>query len=68
MIKAQRSRSQENNRQDAIDRLDELLAKAQFKQKQRRASRPSRSSVRKRLDSKTKHGAKKSLRKDLGED
>ena len=68
VIKAQRSRSQENNRQDAIDRLDELLAKAQFKHKQRRASRPSRSSVRKRLDSKTKHGAKKSLRKDLGED
>ena len=68
VIKAQRSRSQENNRQDAIDRLDELLAEAKFKHKQRRASRPSRSSVRKRLDSKTKHGAKKSLRKDLGED
>lgn len=68
VIKAQRSRSQENNRQDAIDRLDELLAKAQFKHKRRRASRPSRSSVRKRLDSKARHGAKKSLRKDLGED
>ena len=68
MIKAQRTRSQDKNRQDALARLDELLAKAQFRQKARRASKPTRSSVRKRLDTKTQHGKKKVQRKHIPDD
>ena len=68
MIKAQRTRSQDKNRQDALARLDELLAKAQFRQKTRRASKPTRSSVRKRRDTKTQHGKKKVQRKHIPDD
>lgn len=67
-IKAQRSRSQESNRADALARLDELLVKAQYTHKPRRPSKPSRGSVRRRLDSKTRHGVKKSLRRDVPRD
>ncbi len=63
VIKAQQSRSQESNREDALRRLDELLQKAQIVQKPRKKTKPSRSSQRKRLDSKTKRGNTKSLRK-----
>ena len=52
----------------ALERLDELLAKAQYRQKQRRPSKPTRSSVRKRLDSKAQHGKKKTERKRILED
>ena len=68
VIKAQRTRSQDGNRLDALARMDELLVKAQFKQKTRRLSKPSRSSTRKRLDSKTKHGKKKVQRKHIPQD
>ena len=68
MIKAQRTRSQDKNRQDALARLDELLAKAQFRQKTRRASKPTRSSVRKRLETKTQPGKKKVQRKHIPDD
>jgi ribosome-associated protein len=68
VIKAQRTRSQDANRLDALARMDELLIKAQFKQKARRPSKPSRSSTRKRLDSKTQHGKKKVQRKHIPED
>ncbi len=68
VIKAQRTRSQDKNRQEALARLDELLAKAQYRQKQRRPSKPTRSSVRKRLDSKAQHGKKKTERKRILED
>lgn len=62
VIKAQRFRSQDKNRADALGRLDELLKKAQRKRKPRRKTKPSRSSVRKRLDSKKKQGNQKKLR------
>ncbi len=63
VIKAQQSRSQESNREDALRRLDELLQKAQIVQKIRKKTKPTRSSQRKRLDSKTRRGNTKSLRK-----
>ena len=56
VIKAQKFRSQEKNRLEGLERLDELLQKSQHVQKARRKTRPSRSSVRKRLDSKKKQG------------
>ena len=62
VIKAQSTRSQEKNRQDALDRLDEMLRAAQQVRKQRRATRPTRASVKKRLDSKNRQGHRKKLR------
>jgi len=62
VIKAQRFRTQELNREDAIKRLRDLIQKAMRKDKPRKATRPTRSSQKKRLDSKTIRGKTKSLR------
>ena len=62
VIKAQKFRSQEKNRIEGLERLDELLQKSQHVQKSRRKTRPSRSSVRNRLDSKKKQGSVKKNR------
>jgi ribosome-associated protein len=62
IIKAQRFRSQEKNRGDALDRLRDLVKTAGTRRKQRKPTRPSRSSQRKRMDSKTKRGRLKSQR------
>lgn len=64
-IKAQRSRSQEKNKLDALGRLGELLAQAQVRQKKRRPTRPGKGVVKRRLDSKTRQGRKKGLRKNV---
>ena len=63
VIKSQTSRSQECNRVDALERLDQLLIKAQKFTKPRKKTRPTKASVRKRLDAKTLRGRKKNLRK-----
>ena len=62
VIKAQRFRSQEKNKLESLARLDELLQKSQYADKPRKKTRPSRSSVRKRLDSKKKQGSVKKNR------
>jgi ribosome-associated protein len=62
VIKAQRFRSQEKNREDALDRLRELVTAAGVTRKQRRPTRPTRNSQKRRMDSKTKHGQLKSRR------
>ena len=62
VIKAQRFRTQELNREDALKRLKDLIQKATHKDKPRKATRPTRSSQKKRLDSKTIRGKTKSLR------
>jgi ribosome-associated protein len=62
VIKAQRFRSQEKNRLEALERLDELLNRAQMHTKPRRPTRPGKSAVRRRLDTKTRHGARKGQR------
>ena len=62
VIKAQRFRTQELNREDALKRLRDLIQKAMHKDKPRKATRPTRSSQKKRLDSKTIRGKTKSLR------
>ncbi len=67
VIKAQKYRSQDKNREDALLRLQLLIRAATAVQKKRRATKPSRSSQRKRMDSKTRHGKlKKSRGKVLG--
>jgi ribosome-associated protein len=62
VIKAQRFRTQEKNRADALARLQEIIRGAAVTQKARRATKPSRNSQRKRMDSKTRRGQVKSLR------
>lgn len=62
VIKAQRFRSLEKNRADALDRLRELVQAASAVRKRRKATRPTVSSQRKRVDTKTRHGQLKSRR------
>jgi ribosome-associated protein len=62
VIKAQTTRSQEQNRQDAIERLQALVDSVAVPQKPRKATKPTRSSKLKRLDSKSTRGKVKKLR------
>ena len=62
VIKAQQSRSQEQNREEALKRLQELIAGVAATPRPRKPTRPTRSSQKKRLDSKTRRGAVKALR------
>ena len=62
VIKVQKFRSQEKNKLESLARLDELLQKSQHVETPRRPTRPSRSSVRKRLDGKKKQGSVKKNR------
>ena len=65
IINARRFRSQDRNRQDAIERLVELIQRAAERPKVRRATRPSRASKTRRLESKRRRGEKKRLRRSL---
>lgn len=67
VIFAQRFQTQERNRSDAVERLQALVQRASQPPKPRRATRPSRASKLRRLDSKHKHADKKRLRRNLTE-
>ncbi len=62
VIKAQQHRSQEKNREEALERLQELIRSVAVTRKKRKPTRPTRGSQKKRLDSKTKRGAVKLTR------
>ncbi|MDO6441027.1 MULTISPECIES: alternative ribosome rescue aminoacyl-tRNA hydrolase ArfB [unclassified Marinobacter] len=62
VIKAQSFRTLELNKEDALERLKELIHEAVKVQKARRATRPSKSARRKRVDRKTQKGKTKALR------
>ena len=62
VLKAQQSRSLEANKEDALRRLQELVDGVAVLAKPRRATRPTRSSQRKRLDGKTRDATVKKLR------
>lgn len=62
VIKAQRFRSLEQNREDALLRLTELIRKAAFVPRARKATKPTRASQRRRVDEKTQRGRVKALR------
>lgn len=62
VIKAQRFRTQEKNRTDALIRLQTLVSSVTTAPRPRRPTRPTRSSQKKRMDSKTRRGQVKSLR------
>lgn len=68
VLKAQRFRSQEKNRADALERLQELIAGITVNPKKRQPTRPSKSAKRKRMDSKTRRGKLKSLRGRIEDD
>ena len=62
VIQADRFRTQERNRQDALDRLAALIEEASVVPKKRRPTKPSRAAKERRLDTKKQRGAKKALR------
>lgn len=62
VIKSQEHRSQDMNRMAALLRLHDLLELAAVVQKKRKATKPTRSSQVKRVESKVKRGQTKSLR------
>lgn len=62
IIKAQKFRSQDKNRTDALQRLAALIREAGFIEKKRKESKPSKSSVKKRLEGKQHRGKLKKLR------
>lgn len=62
VIKAQQYRSLERNSFAALERLRELISKAAFVPRQRRATKPTRNSQKRRLDSKMLHGKVKAQR------
>jgi len=65
VIKAQQSRSQEQNRLQALERLAQLIRAALHESKPRRKTRPTKSSGEKRLNRKAKTGQRKSLRRKV---
>ncbi len=62
VIKAQQFRTQEKNRDDAIERLVDLIKSVNVVQKVRRETKPTRSSVKKRLDNKKQRSQVKAMR------
>lgn len=62
VIKSQEHRSQEQNREEALQRLRALIQSAMIVPTPRKPSQPTRSSQRKRLDSKTRRSQIKSMR------
>ena len=63
VIKAQRFRSQDKNRKDAIQRLIELIRKATIRPKPRRKTRPTEAARERRLAAKKKRGESKRRRR-----
>jgi len=62
IIEARRYRNQERNRQDAINRLVELVRKAAEKPKSRRRTKPTGAAKERRLETKRRQSKKKQLR------
>ena len=67
IIKAQKFRTQGKNREDALERLQELIKSATIVQKIRRPTKATKGSQKRRMDSKTKRGNSKKLRGKVSE-
>ena len=65
VIKAQRFRSQDKNKADARQRLVEIIQKSMHTKKTRKPTKPTRGSQRRRMDSKSKQGKQKALRRKI---
>ena len=68
VIQASSQRSQPANRQAAMERLVELLAKAAVRPRRRRATAPTKASQRRRVESKKRRSQTKSLRRTRGDE
>ncbi|MFM7026296.1 MAG: alternative ribosome rescue aminoacyl-tRNA hydrolase ArfB [Limnohabitans sp.] len=66
LLKAQRYRTQEANRQDAWARLYALLARFERAPRTRKPTRPTRASVQRRLEGKARQGRLKADRRQQG--
>ncbi len=62
VIKAQQFRTQEKNREAALERLLELIRSATTPQKTRRPTKPTKGSKTRRLDTKSRRGKTKAMR------
>ena len=68
LVTAERHRSQAMNREEAREKLRELILAALVRPKPRRPTRPTKGSIRRRLEAKTRRGALKATRRTLPED
>jgi len=68
VIKAQRTRNQTRNKEDALERLKEIILDALVVQKVRRATKPTYGSVKRRLEAKSRRSYIKSNRKKVSRD
>ncbi|MCK5882292.1 MAG: aminoacyl-tRNA hydrolase [Bacteriovoracaceae bacterium] len=64
VMTSQRQRSQNQNIDDCIAKLHELLLSVEFPPKKRKATKPTRGSVKRRLDGKKMDSIKKKLRRE----
>jgi ribosome-associated protein len=62
VISAQRFRTQEHNKRDALDRLVDMVSQALIEPKARRATKPTRASKERRLVTKQQRGSVKTMR------
>lgn len=62
VITARQHRTQEANRQSALERLEKIIEKAEMEPKQRKPTRPTKASIKKRLKGKTQRSQVKKLR------
>lgn len=65
VLKAQQHRTQEKNREEALERLALIIRRATYTPKKRTPTRPSGTARKKRVDKKTKRGKVKILRKKV---
>ncbi len=65
IVTSQNKRTQLQNKEAAIIKFNQLMGKAFSRKKARKATKPTKSSVRKRLDNKKMHSEKKQMRKNL---
>ncbi len=68
VLKVQEHRSQERNREAALDRLKALIKSVSVTRKSRRATKPTHGSKKRRLEGKSKRGKLKSLRGKVSQD
>jgi ribosome-associated protein len=67
IIKAQQHRTQEQNKEDALNRLQTLIKSITITPAKRKPTKPTRRAQNKRIDSKTKRGEIKALRGKITE-
>jgi ribosome-associated protein len=65
LITARNQRSQDHNRREALERLADLISKALIVPKTRKATRPTRASKERRLESKTRQQQTKKARRSV---